>query len=59
MFGSGGYSDYTRKPQPDYRGTYKEPLNPDLLVDTEKLTVSENADLIISELQAMGLVYSI
>ena len=37
---------------------YEEPLNPDLLVDTEKLTVSESADLIISKLQAMGLISS-
>jgi len=39
--------------------TYEEPLNPDLLVNTEKLTVSESADLIISKLQAMGLISSV
>jgi len=29
---------------------YEEPLNPDLLVDTERLTVSESADLIMAKL---------
>lgn len=35
---------------------YEEPLNPDLVVDTEALTVSESADLIMSKLRATHLI---
>ena len=35
---------------------YEEPLNPDLVVDTEALTVTEGADLIMSRLKAKQLI---
>jgi len=36
--------------------TYEEPLNPDLIVDTEQLTVTQSADLIISKLKSTHLI---
>lgn len=36
--------------------TYEEPLTPDLVIDTEQLTVSESADSIMSKLEGMGLI---
>jgi len=38
--------------------TYEEPLSPDLVVNTEELTVSQSADSIISKLRTMHLISS-
>lgn len=35
---------------------YEEPLNPDLVVDTEQLTVSASADLILDKLESLQLI---
>ncbi|MGA8855690.1 MAG: adenylyl-sulfate kinase [Candidatus Bathyarchaeia archaeon] len=35
---------------------YEEPLNPDLVVDTEELNVSASSDLILSKLRALQLI---
>ena len=35
---------------------YEEPLNPELVVDTEKLTVEESVKLVIDKLVEMGLI---
>jgi adenylylsulfate kinase len=37
---------------------YEEPLNPDLVVDTEKLSIPESADLILNKLKLLGLIQS-
>jgi adenylylsulfate kinase len=35
---------------------YEEPLNPDLVVDTEKFNLSDSANLILSKLKLLGLI---
>lgn len=37
---------------------YEEPSDPELILDTEKLTVQEAADMVISELRNRGLLHS-
>lgn len=37
---------------------YEEPLNPGLVVDTEKLNLSDSANLILSKLKSLGLIQS-
>jgi len=36
--------------------TYEEPLHPDLIVDTEKLSVEESVDIIWNKLKALNLI---
>jgi len=35
---------------------YEDPLNPDLVVDTEKLTLTESVEIILSKLRAMHMI---
>jgi adenylylsulfate kinase len=36
---------------------YEEPLQPDLIVDTEKLTVQESVNSIMATLQQLGITH--
>ena len=39
--------------------SYEEPLNPDIIVDTEELTVPESVDLIMVKLKTMRLISTV
>ena len=38
---------------------YEDPLNPDLVVDTEKLSLAESVDMIIRRLEELNLIHPI
>jgi adenylyl-sulfate kinase len=45
---------------PEFTGIsapYEEPENPELILETDKLTIQESVDLIISKLNEMGIIY--